>query len=190
MGGHLWPWKLRMWDVGARMWAGSSPWSYLWVGTGSGSLLKGTSPHPRCRTRGHLRRQCEQPTQHRRWHPSHSATPHLGSGFYLAGVEAINRLDQLPGLAAHLAPLLGRCQAHKQRGYGTALLLPTPLLLLSSQRLCMKIIIIYIKLSEPILNAIPLSLGQYLSFYCFFIVFFFFLICNIYARKCFEHKRL
>lgn len=140
---------------------------------GSGSLLKGTSPLPRCRTRGH-RRQCEQPTQRRRWHPSHYETPHLGSGFYLAGVEAINRLDQLPGLATHLAPLLGRCQAHKQRGYGTALLLPTSPLLLSSQQLCMKIMIIYMKLSEPILHEIPLSLGQYLSFYCIFSVLFFF----------------
>lgn len=40
----------------------------------------------------------------------------LGSGFYLAGVEAIDWFDQLPGLPSHLAPLLGRCKERKQRG--------------------------------------------------------------------------
>ena len=41
----------------------------------------------------------------------------LGPGFYLAGVEAIDWFDQLPGLTSHLAPLLSRCKQRKQTGY-------------------------------------------------------------------------
>lgn len=72
-----------------------------------------TVHHPLCRTTRHRRQTLA----------SHS--PHLSlpspQGFYLAGVEAIHWLDQLPGLTAHPVPLFGCCGAQKRRGYCTAL---------------------------------------------------------------------
>lgn len=115
-------------------------------------------------------------TAGRRWHPTLHTTP-------------CHRLRILPGwdgshpLARSAArahrpscATLRLLQSTKEEGLlhctelrPPPILLQMPTVLLSSQQRWVKIMMIYIKLSEPLLHTISISLGQYLRFYCCFL---------------------
>ena len=105
------------------------------------------------------------------------APAHLpGLGFYLAGVEAIDRFDQLPGLTSHLVPLLGRCEQQKRRGYHRRAHRHPPEMDPALPQSDAGVFKHMMALHEDYDNSYkvvranvvysPLSLGQYLSLYC------------------------
>lgn len=113
-------------------------------------------------------------TAGRRWHPALHSLPSPQDFTWLGWKPSTGSIScqGSPPILCHSS-----AAAEHKRGRVTALhwdktppiLLQMPTVLLSSQQRWVKIMIIYIKLSEPLLHTISISLGQYLRFYCCFL---------------------